>query len=81
MSRSRVAVLVQPAWHDQLFAAGSMAELAAEATIADAGGAQITAADLPRLLSGARACLTGWGTPAFSVELLEANLVDDPERV
>jgi phosphoglycerate dehydrogenase-like enzyme len=69
---ARAAILIQPAWHDQLLAPDCRAELAARAEVVDTGGTQITADDLPRLLSGARACLTGWGTPPFSVELLDA---------
>jgi phosphoglycerate dehydrogenase-like enzyme len=67
-----VAILVQPAWHDQVLAGDCLAELRARAEVVDAGRAQITPEHLPELLAGARACLTGWGTPPFSIEVLDA---------
>jgi phosphoglycerate dehydrogenase-like enzyme len=51
------------------------AELAAKAEIRSPAGSSLTAAELPDLLAGATACITGWGTPPIS----EAVLAENPQ--
>jgi phosphoglycerate dehydrogenase-like enzyme len=67
-----VAILVQPVWRDRLLAAETVASLRSCAEVVDGGQSEITAEKMARLLSGARACITGWDTPAISAELLHA---------
>ena len=68
-----VAVLIPSAMRERILSGAAMRDLAAIGRVRSAGGPQVTAGDLPALLEGATACLTGWGTPQLGEDLL-ANL-------
>jgi phosphoglycerate dehydrogenase-like enzyme len=67
-----VAILVQPLWRDRLLAPDAVAALRSAAELVDGGEKEITADVMASVLPRARACITGWGTPAISAELLVA---------
>jgi phosphoglycerate dehydrogenase-like enzyme len=68
--RPKVAVLLSPARREQVLAPQAEMLLANFAAPVFAEGEQVRPADLPSLLDGAVACLTGWGTPPLTPELL-----------
>lgn len=66
----RVAVLLSPAMREQMLAPEALEHLATFASVVVSQSATLDAAALPELLDGAVACLTGWGTPPLSDELI-----------
>jgi phosphoglycerate dehydrogenase-like enzyme len=69
--RPKVALLLQPAWHPQILGPAALTLLRQASDVTDAGPRPLDEAEVARQLVGARACLTGWGTPPFSVALLD----------
>lgn len=70
-SRPRVAILVPVARRADVLTPDAIAQLQQIATIRDpAGDTAAIARRLPDLLADADACLTGWGTPPLTEELL-----------
>ncbi|WP_342361849.1 hydroxyacid dehydrogenase [Terrarubrum flagellatum] len=71
-NRPIVAVLLAPAMREMMLTKEAQARLAdvAEVRIHDAA---VDAAALPKLLDGASAALTGWGTPPLTAEILAAH--------
>lgn len=72
-SRPGVAVLIPAPLRRQILAPETEARLASFAAVIDPPGPGVAAGELPDLLAGATACLTGWGTPPLADELLAAN--------
>lgn len=66
----KVAVLLSPAMREQMLAPETLEQLARFATVVVSQEATLEAAALPELLDGVVACLTGWGTPPLSDELI-----------
>src|SRR5262249_2355434 len=77
-----VTVLIPRRWRERVLSADATAKLAALAEVRMPAGPDPLADELPRLLGGAPACLTGWGTPRLTEELLarlpELKLVAHP---
>lgn len=71
--KPRVAILIQPYWRPAMLNPASEAELADIAEVVDQGERTIVAEDMPALLDGAVACLTGWETPPLTDALLDAS--------
>lgn len=70
MSRRAVAVLIPARWREQVLSPQAVAQLEAEADVRLPAGPDPRAEELPALLEGAVACMTGWGTPQLTEELL-----------
>jgi phosphoglycerate dehydrogenase-like enzyme len=70
-SRPRVAVLLSESTRAMVLSEESEHRLAGFAQVRAAGGPP-SEWDLPSLLEGAVACLTGWGTPPLTAEVLAA---------
>ncbi|WP_020574408.1 hydroxyacid dehydrogenase [Actinopolymorpha alba] len=70
-SRARVAVLLSEATRAMVLTGEAEQRLGAVADVRQATGTPDTW-DLPALLDGAEACLTGWGTPRLDAEVLQA---------
>src|SRR6266702_2030358 len=66
IARPKVAILLSPARRDQVFSPPAEEQLASFATPVIPEGTQLHSEDLPALLDGAIACLTGWGTPTLN---------------
>src|SRR5947199_2684486 len=66
----KVAVLLSSARREQVLSVAAERQLASFASVVMPEGPGLNAEDLPALLDGAVACLTGWGTPSLSDELL-----------
>ncbi|MBO0777599.1 MAG: hydroxyacid dehydrogenase [Ktedonobacteraceae bacterium] len=66
----KVAVLLTPARRAEVLTAEAQRQLASLATVVIPEGPTLSAGELPTLLDGAVACLTGWGTPSLSEALL-----------
>ncbi|HZU01927.1 MAG TPA: hydroxyacid dehydrogenase [Ktedonobacteraceae bacterium] len=66
----KVAVLLAPAMREQMLAPEALEQLARFATVVVSQEATLEASALAELLDGAVACLTGWGTPPLSDELI-----------
>jgi phosphoglycerate dehydrogenase-like enzyme len=71
--RPTVAILLTPERRRQVLAAKAERQLASFSTVVITDGPELSAAELPALLNGAVACLTGWGTPPLSEELLSTH--------
>lgn len=71
--RPTVALLLTAATRQRVLAPEAEQQLASFARVVTPPGATLTPDDLPDLLAGATACLTGWGTPPLSDELLAAH--------
>ncbi len=69
--RPLVSMLVDPKWQARIFSPTSLEKLAATAHIIPNSSSDLVDADLLDLLDGAVACLTGWGTPPITDELLD----------
>lgn len=67
-----VAVLIPDPMRGRILSPESEARLAGFADVVSARDGKPTAAMLPDLLAGARAVLTGWGTPPLTDEVLAA---------
>ncbi|HKA10219.1 MAG TPA: hydroxyacid dehydrogenase [Candidatus Dormibacteraeota bacterium] len=65
-----MTVLIPRRWRERVLSADATAKLAALAEVRMPAGPDPLADELPRLLGGAAACLTGWGTPRLTEELL-----------
>ncbi len=70
MPRPLVTVLIPERWLQRVLSAEATAQLAALAEVRWPAGPYPLAGELPALLSGAAVCLTGWGTPRLTEELL-----------
>lgn len=70
MSRRAVAVLIPARWRERVLSPQAVAQLQAEADVRLPAGPDPRAEELPALLEGAVACMTGWGTPQLTEELL-----------
>jgi len=71
MMRQRlVTVLIPERWRERVLSAEAVAQLAAQAEVRWPDGPDPLGEELPGLLSGAAVCLTGWGTPRLTQELL-----------
>jgi phosphoglycerate dehydrogenase-like enzyme len=68
-----VALLIPALWRERILSPEAERELAAVATIRGIAGSADPADDLSALCDQAVVCLTGWGTPPLSEELLAAN--------
>jgi phosphoglycerate dehydrogenase-like enzyme len=68
--RPKVAILLAPIRREQVLSLQAEEQLASFALPVIPEGTQLHSNDLPTLLDGAIACLTGWGTPTLSAELL-----------
>jgi len=66
----KVAILLSPARREQVLSVAAEKQLASFSTLAIPTGPELDADELPAFLDGAVACLTGWGTPPLSDELL-----------
>lgn len=66
----KVSILLTPARREQVLAPEAERQLASFATIVVPQGTTLAAEELPALLDGAVACVTGWGTPPLSDGLL-----------
>jgi len=69
-ARPLVAILLAPAMREKLIPPAAEARLAEVAEIRAPDHGELTPENLPRLLQGARACVTGWGTPPLEEALL-----------
>jgi phosphoglycerate dehydrogenase-like enzyme len=65
-----VAILIPEATRRTILSHEALVELASLAQVRIPGGTHLTPDDLPCLLHGAVACITGWGTPPLSADLL-----------
>lgn len=70
--RPRVAILLTPERRREVLTAEAERQLASFSTVVIPERPELAATELPALLDGAIACLTGWGTPPLSEELLAA---------
>ncbi len=70
MTKPRVAVLIPDPMRARILDAGAEAKLASIAEVIDAADGSPSAADLPVLLDGARAAITGWGSPSLTADVL-----------
>lgn len=68
--RPVVTILLTPEMRAQLIPVDAEARLAAAVTVRAPGPGELSAEALPRLLDGAAAALTGWGTPSIDADLL-----------
>jgi phosphoglycerate dehydrogenase-like enzyme len=73
IARPKVAVLLTPMRREQVFSPQAEEQLTSFATPVTPEGTLLRSEDLPALLDGAIACLTGWGTPTLSAELLASH--------
>src|SRR5258708_2290822 len=71
MKRPVVAMLVEAKLQSRIFSPASLERLATVAHIMPNSRSVLTDADLPDLLTGAVAWLTGWGTPPLTDAILE----------
>lgn len=67
-----VALALAQEWLRRMFRPADLERLHAAATVRMAGGPRLEAADLPSLLGGADAVITGWGTPGLPADALDA---------
>lgn len=65
-----VAVLIPALWRARLLSPEAERQLASFVRVVGPAGPKPVAQELPGLLGDAVACITGWGTPALSEELL-----------
>ncbi|GLV55790.1 dehydrogenase [Dictyobacter sp. S3.2.2.5] len=69
----RIAVLLTPERRRQMLSAHAEDQLASIATVTSHQQETLGPSDLPTLLDGAVACITGWGTPPLDEPLLRAH--------
>jgi phosphoglycerate dehydrogenase-like enzyme len=72
-SLPRVAILLTPAMRTQMLTPEALKQLATVASVVTPQGNSLNASDLPQLLDGAIAALSGWGTPPLSDELISSQ--------
>lgn len=70
MTKPRVAVLIPDPMRARILDGAAEAKLASFAQVIDAADGKPTADDLPSLLDGAQAAITGWGTPSMTTDVL-----------
>lgn len=68
-----VAVLIPARTREKILSPDALCALERVATVRLPAGPLLSPEDLPLLLDGAGACLTGWGTPPLPQELLEQH--------
>ena len=68
-----VALLIPSSWRSRLLSSEAERELAAVAVVRSVGGPVVTVDELSLLLNNAVACVTGWGTPSLSEDLLASH--------
>ena len=68
--RPTVAMLMPSSIREQMLSPEAERQLASFARVVSPPGPELSADDLPALLGGAVACLTGWGTPPLHEDLL-----------
>jgi len=69
-SRPAVSVLIPARWRERVLSPEAAAQLGTVADVRLPAGPDPRAEELPALLEGAVACMTGWGTPRLTEELL-----------
>lgn len=69
-----VAVLIPTSTRGRILPAEAERSLADVAEVRSAAGPVVTSEDVPELLDGAIACVTGWGTPSLGEDLLAKHL-------
>jgi phosphoglycerate dehydrogenase-like enzyme len=65
-----IAVLIPARMRERMLSAAAERELATIGRVISPPGPVVASEDVPALLEGAVACVTGWGTPPFSQEVL-----------
>src|SRR5215472_13449105 len=70
MRQPLVTVLIPERWRERVLSAEAAAQLAALAEVRWPAGPDPLGEELPGLLGGRGVCLTGWGTPRLTEELL-----------
>lgn len=68
--RPTIAMLIPSTTRRQVLSADAEQKLASFAHVASPAGEAVSLDELPALLSGAVACLTGWGTPPLAEDVL-----------
>ena len=68
--RPTVAMLMPSSIREHMLSPEAERQLASFARVVSPPGPELSADDLPALLGGAVACLTGWGTPPLHADLL-----------
>jgi phosphoglycerate dehydrogenase-like enzyme len=68
-----VAILIPEATRKKILSPKALEDLASFAQVRLPNGSSLTQGDLAPMLDGAVACITGWGTPPLSAELLAAR--------
>jgi phosphoglycerate dehydrogenase-like enzyme len=71
--RSTVVILIPASRRADILSPRAEAQLASVAHVVEPKAADLVASALPRLLDGAVACLTGWGTPPLDDYLLRSH--------
>ncbi len=71
MTKPRVAVLIPVPMRARILDDAAEAELASFAQVIDASDGKPAAADLPALLEGVEAVISGWGTPSLTSDILD----------
>jgi len=66
----KVAVLLSPSRREEVLTPEAQRQLASFAAVTISAQPVLRSEELPALLDGAVACVTGWGTPPLSAELL-----------
>ncbi|MEJ7839906.1 MAG: hydroxyacid dehydrogenase, partial [Thermomicrobiales bacterium] len=73
MTLPKVAVLIPDPMRARILDAAAESRLAGFAEIISAADGKPTSADLPTLLEGVQAVISGWGTPSLTEEILATN--------
>ena len=68
--KSTVAILIPEATREKILSPEALEDLASFAQVRLPHGSSLTPGDLAPMLDGAVACITGWGTPPLSADLL-----------
>lgn len=69
----KVAVLIPLAMRQRILSPEAEARLASFAEVVSSDKERLTSDDLPALVDGVQVCITGWGSPSFNEEILQAN--------
>ena len=73
MSPPTIALLLTPEIRAQMLSSAAEERLASFGKVVSPGPGELTPENLPRLVDGASAALTGWGTPPITAALLAAR--------
>ena len=73
MSPPTIALLLTPELRAQMLSSAAEERLASFGKVVSPGPGELTPENLPRLVEGASAALTGWGTPPITAALLAAR--------